>query len=266
MRAMLEAISSRAGQSSRPLPREGGRGDGGALLAVTNLEVRYGGIVAVKGVSFAVEPGEMACLIGANGAGKTTTLKALARLLPARGEIRYRGARIDTLPGHALVSRGLALVPEGRGVFSRLTVAENLAMGAYHRPRHERGEVCADLDRIHELLPRLKERRHQLAGTLSGGEQQMLAIGRALMTNPVFMIFDEATEGLAPLIREEIWTVLETNLREAGQAILVIDKHPEAMARIADRHYVMEKGRIVWSGNSAALLADQAMQERLLGV
>ncbi len=261
---MLEAISSRAGQSSRPLPREGGRGDGGALLAVTNLEVRYGGIVAVKGVSFAVEPGEMACLIGANGAGKTTTLKALARLLPARGEIRYRGARIDTLPGHALVSRGLALVPEGRGVFSRLTVAENLAMGAYHRPRHERGEVCADLDRIHELLPRLKERRHQLAGTLSGGEQQMLALGRALMGRPRLLLLDEPSMGLAPLMVQKVFEVIRT-IAAQGVTILLVEQNARLALEVCQRGYVMESGRITLADTASALAADARVRAAYLG-
>ena len=261
---MLEAISSRAGQSSRPLPREGGRGDGGALLAVTNLEVRYGGIVAVKGVSFAVEPGAMACLIGANGAGKTTTLKALARLLPARGEIRYRGARIDTLPGHALVSRGLALVPEGRGVFSRLTVAENLAMGAYHRPRHERGEVCADLDRIHELLPRLKERRHQLAGTLSGGEQQMLALGRALMGRPRLLLLDEPSMGLAPLMVQKVFEVIRT-IAAQGVTILLVEQNARLALEVCQRGYVMESGRITLADTASALAADARVRAAYLG-
>ena len=247
-----------------PLPREGGRGDGGALLAVTNLEVRYGGIVAVKGVSFAVEPGEMACLIGANGAGKTTTLKALARLLPARGEIRYRGARIDTLPGHALVSRGLALVPEGRGVFSRLTVAENLAMGAYHRPRHERGEVCADLDRIHELLPRLKERRHQLAGTLSGGEQQMLALGRALMGRPRLLLLDEPSMGLAPLMVQKVFEVIRT-IAAQGVTILLVEQNARLALEVCQRGYVMESGRITLADTASELAADARVRAAYLG-
>ena len=234
------------------------------MLAVTNLEVRYGGIVAVKGVSFAVEPGEMACLIGANGAGKTTTLKALARLLPARGEIRYRGARIDTLPGHALVSRGLALVPEGRGVFSRLTVAENLAMGAYHRPRHERGEVCADLDRIHELLPRLKERRHQLAGTLSGGEQQMLALGRALMGRPRLLLLDEPSMGLAPLMVQKVFEVIRT-IAAQGVTILLVEQNARLALEVCQRGYVMESGRITLADTASALAADARVRAAYLG-
>ncbi len=234
------------------------------MLAVTNLEVRYGGIVAVKGVSFAVEPGEMACLIGANGAGKTTTLKALARLLPARGEIRYRGARIDTLPGHALVSRGLALVPEGRGVFSRLTVAENLAMGAYHRPRHEGGEVGADLDRIHELLPRLKERRHQLAGTLSGGEQQMLALGRALMGRPRLLLLDEPSMGLAPLMVQKVFEVIRT-IAAQGVTILLVEQNARLALEVCQRGYVMESGRITLADTASALAADARVRAAYLG-
>jgi branched-chain amino acid transport system ATP-binding protein len=153
-----------------------------ALIEALNLEVHYGGIAAVKGISFAVEENEIVCLIGANGAGKTSTLKALARMIPSRGEIHYGRQRIDALPGHELIGKGLALVPEGRGIFARLTIAENLAMGAYHR--RDTAAIAADLEHIYGLLPRLKERASQVAGTLSGGEQQMLAIGRALMGRP----------------------------------------------------------------------------------
>ena len=175
------------------------------LLEARNLEVRYGGITAVKGVSFSIEAGEMVCLIGANGAGKTSTLKALARLLPSSGEISYGGEQIENVPSHALIARGLALVPEGRGVFARLTVAENLDMGAYHRNDRD---VDADLQHVYELLPRLKERQDQLAGTLSGGEQQMLAIGRALMGKPKLLLLDEPSMGLAPLMVQKVFEVV----------------------------------------------------------
>ena len=148
-----------------------------ALLEALNLQIHYGGIAAVRGISFVVEQGEMVCLIGANGAGKTSTLKALARMIPSRGEIHYRTERIETQPSHALIGKGLALVPEGRGIFARLTIAENLAMGAYHR--RDKSDIANDFERVYTLLPRLKERKAQVAGTLSGGEQQMLAIGRA---------------------------------------------------------------------------------------
>jgi branched-chain amino acid transport system ATP-binding protein len=231
------------------------------LLDVLNLEVRYGGIAAVKGISFAVEAGEMVCLIGANGAGKTTTLKALARMLPAKGEIHYRGERIDALPSHALISRGLALVPEGRGVFSRLTVAENLAMGAYHR---NDGEVATDLDRIHDLLPRLKERAHQLAGTLSGGEQQMLAIGRALMGRPKMLLLDEPSMGLAPLMVQKVFEVIRA-VAAQGVTILLVEQNARLALEVCQRGYVMESGRITLADSSAALAADERVRAAYLG-
>jgi branched-chain amino acid transport system ATP-binding protein len=184
-------------------------------------------------------------------------------MAPKGGSIRFNGVEIAGLPSHRVAQQGIGYVPEGRQVFPNLTVQENLVATAAN---HAGTEDLWSVDRVFGLFPRLAERAGQYGRTLSGGEQQMLAIGRALMTNPTFMILDEATEGLAPMIREEIWTVLETNLKEAGQAILVIDKHPEAMARIADRHYVMEKGRIVWSGASEELLGDSELQHRYLGV
>jgi branched-chain amino acid transport system ATP-binding protein len=232
-----------------------------SLLDVLNLEVRYGGISAVKGISLAVEAGEMVCLIGANGAGKTTTLKALARMLPAKGEIHYRGERIDALPSHALISRGLALVPEGRGVFSRLTVAENLAMGAYHRNDRE---VATDLDRIHDLLPRLKERAHQLAGTLSGGEQQMLAIGRALMGRPKMLLLDEPSMGLAPLMVQKVFEVIRA-VAARGVTILLVEQNARLALEVCQRGYVMESGRITLADSSAALAADERVRAAYLG-
>lgn len=234
------------------------------MLELHQVETYYGLSQALFGVELTIKAGEVVTLMGRNGMGKTTTVRTIMGLQPPRhGTVRFRDRDITGWASHRIARLGIGYVPEGRHVFANLTVRENLlATAANHTGTHAPWTV----ERVMSLFPRLAERHRQYARTLSGGEQQMLAIGRALMTNPVFMIFDEATEGLAPLIREEIWTVLETNLREAGQAILVIDKHPEAMARIADRHYVMEKGRIVWSGNSAALLADQAMQERFLGV
>lgn len=234
------------------------------MLELHQVETFYGLSQALFGVELTIKAGEVVTLMGRNGMGKTTTVRTIMGLQPPRhGTVRFRDRDITGWASHRIARLGIGYVPEGRHVFANLTVRENLlATAANHTGTHAPWTV----ERVMSLFPRLAERHRQYARTLSGGEQQMLAIGRALMTNPAFMIFDEATEGLAPLIREEIWTVLETNLREAGQAILVIDKHPEAMARIADRHYVMEKGRIVWSGNSAALLADQAMQERLLGV
>jgi branched-chain amino acid transport system ATP-binding protein len=231
------------------------------LLDVLNLEVRYGGIAAVKGISFAVEAGEMVCLIGANGAGKTTTLKALARMLPSAGEMHYRGERLDRLPSHALISRGLALVPEGRGVFARLTVAENLAMGAYHRSD---GEVAADLDRVHELLPRLKERRGQLAGTLSGGEQQMLAIGRALMGRPQLLLLDEPSMGLAPLMVQKVFEVVRA-VAAQGVTILLVEQNARLALEVCARGYVMESGCITLADTAAALAADPRVRAAYLG-
>jgi len=232
-----------------------------ALLDVLNLQVRYGGIAAVKGISFAVEEGEMVCLIGANGAGKTTTLKALARMLPSSGELRYAGERLDRLPSHALVARGLALVPEGRGVFARLTVAENLAMGAYHR---RDAEVAADLDRVHDLLPRLKERRHQLAGTLSGGEQQMLAIGRALMGRPRLLLLDEPSMGLAPLMVQKVFEVIRA-VAAQGVTILLVEQNARLALEVCARGYVMESGCITLADSASALAADPRVRAAYLG-
>ncbi len=232
-----------------------------ALLDVLNLEVRYGGIVAVKGISFAVEQGEMVCLIGANGAGKTTTLKALARMISARGEIRYGGDRIDRLPSHALIGRGLALVPEGRGVFARLSVGENLAMGAYHRTD---GEIAADLERVHELLPRLRERQQQLAGTLSGGEQQMLAIGRALMGRPRLLLLDEPSMGLAPMMVQKVFEVIRT-VAAQGVTILLVEQNARLALEVCQRGYVMESGRITLAATTDILATDPRVRAAYLG-
>jgi branched-chain amino acid transport system ATP-binding protein len=231
------------------------------LLDVLNLEVRYGGIAAVKGISFAVEQGEMVCLIGANGAGKTTTLKALARMLPSAGEMHYRGERLDRLPGHALIARGLALVPEGRGVFARLTVAENLDMGAYHR---RDGEIAADLDRVYELLPRLRERRQQLAGTLSGGEQQMLAIGRALMGRPQLLLLDEPSMGLAPLMVQKVFEVIRA-VAAQGVTILLVEQNARLALEVCSRGYVMESGAITLADKAEVLAADPRVRAAYLG-
>lgn len=236
-----------------------------ALLEALNLEVRYGGIVAVKGISFAVEEGELVCLIGANGAGKTSTLKALARMIPASGEIHYRGERLDRLPSHMPIRKGLALVPEGRGIFARLTVAENLAMGAYHRdPRHERAEIAADLERIYAMLPRLAERRHQVAGTLSGGEQQMLAIGRALMGRPQLLLLDEPSMGLSPLMVEKVFEVIRA-VAAQGVSILLVEQNAHLALQTCKRGYVMESGRITLADTAATLLADPRVRAAYLG-
>jgi branched-chain amino acid transport system ATP-binding protein len=232
-----------------------------ALLEVNDLKVAYGAIAAVKGISFAVDAGEMVCLIGANGAGKTTTLKALARMIPSRGHIRYRGEALDRLPSHALISRGLALVPEGRGVFARLTVAENLDMGAYHR---RDADVGADLERVYELLPRLKERREQIAGTLSGGEQQMLAIGRALMGRPQLLLLDEPSMGLAPLMVEKVFEVVRT-VAEQGVTILLVEQNARLALEVCRRGYVLESGAITLADDAATLAADPRMRAAYLG-
>ena len=232
------------------------------MIAVVNLQIHYGGIEAVKGISFAVEEGEMVCLIGANGAGKTSTLKALARMIPAQGEIHYGTERIDALPSHELIRKGLALVPEGRGIFARLTVAENLAMGAYHRD--DKGGIAADLERIHALLPRLRERATQVAGTLSGGEQQMLAIGRALMGRPKLLLLDEPSMGLAPLMVEKVFEVIRAVAAE-GMTVLLVEQNAKLALELCLRGYVMESGTITLADNSAALLADPRVRAAYLG-
>jgi branched-chain amino acid transport system ATP-binding protein len=233
-----------------------------ALLTVTNLAVHYGGIAAVKGVSFAIEEGEMVCLIGANGAGKTSTLKALARMIPSEGEIHYRDTRLDRLPAHALIRLGLALVPEGRGVFSRLTVAENLLMGAYHRD--DPAGVAADLEHVYALLPRLAERRRQLAGTLSGGEQQMLAIGRALMGRPKLLLLDEPSMGLAPMMVEKVFEVIRT-IAAGGVTIFLVEQNAWLALKTCARGYVMESGRITLADSAQNLLADPRVRAAYLG-
>ncbi len=232
------------------------------LLEVLNLEVSYGGIAALKGISFAVEEGEMVALIGANGAGKTSTLKALARLLPARGSIRFRGEELAALPSHALIGRGLALVPEGRGVFARLSVAENLSMGAYSRS--DPAGIVADLERVHELLPRLYERRRQLAGTLSGGEQQMLALGRALMGRPKLLLLDEPSMGLAPLMVHQVFETIRA-VAATGVTVLLVEQNARLALETASRGYVMESGRIILADSAALLLADPRVREAYLG-
>ncbi len=233
-----------------------------ALIEALNLSIHYGGISAVKGISFAVEEGEMVCLIGANGAGKTSTLKALARMIPAHGEIHYGSERIDAIPAHELIRKGVALVPEGRGIFARLTVAENLAMGAYHR--NDKAGIAADLGRIHALLPRLRERAMQVAGTLSGGEQQMLAIGRALMGRPKLLLLDEPSMGLAPLMVEKVFEVIRAVAAE-GMTILLVEQNARLALGLCSRGYVMESGAITVADTSAALLADPRVRAAYLG-
>jgi branched-chain amino acid transport system ATP-binding protein len=232
------------------------------MLEVRGLEVHYGGIAAVKGIDIEVHAGELVCLIGANGAGKTTTLKAIAAMVaPSRGEIRLRGESTAGLASFELVRRGLALVPEGRGVFGRLTVRENLEMGAYHRSD---GEVGEDLEKVFALMPRLQERRNQTGGTLSGGEQQMLAIGRALMSRPKLLLLDEPSMGLAPLMMQKVFETIQAVARE-GVTILLVEQNAKLALALARRAYVMESGCIVLAGEAGALLADRRVREAYLG-
>ena len=233
-----------------------------SLLEVKGLEVRYGGIRAVKGVDLAVDEGELVCLIGANGAGKTSTLKAICGLLPSHtGSVRYAGDEISRLPVFQLPRRGLVMVPEGRGIFPQLTVAENLAMGAYAR---RDTEVARDLERMHALFPRLAERRSQTAGTLSGGEQQMLAIGRALMSRPKLLLLDEPSMGLAPLMVAKILEVVREIARQ-GVTILLVEQNAKLALEIAGRGYVMESGELALAADSRSLLADPRVREAYLG-
>ena len=224
----------------------------------------YGASQVLFGITLSVGIGEVVTLMGRNGMGKTTTVRSIMGLNPITGgEITIDGQSIRRLKSHQIAQLGFGYVPEGRQVFPNLTVVENLIATAANR-----FEVDSPwtLEKVLDLFPKLALLSSHYARTLSGGEQQMLAIGRALMTNPKFMILDEATEGLAPKIRDEIWRVLEHNLKQSGQAILVIDKHPEAMARLADRHYIMDKGSLVWEGDSESLLNSSQMMEQYLGV
>jgi len=234
-----------------------------SLLALENLHVSYGGIRAVKGVDLAVEPGELVCLIGANGAGKTTTLRAISGLVrAASGRIVYDGGDIAALKPHEISRRGLALVPEGRGVFAQLTIEENLAMGAY--PRSDRAGVAADLERAYTLFPRLKERRRQTAGTLSGGEQQMLAISRALMSRPKLLLLDEPSMGLAPLMVEKIFEVIR-GISADGVTMLLVEQNARLALEVSRRGYVLESGQVAVSGEARALLGDPRIREAYLG-
>ena len=233
------------------------------MLTVDKLAAGYGPAQVLFDVSFAVGAGEVVTLLGRNGMGKTTTIRTIMGLLPARGgSARFADEELLGRPPYRIAQRGLGLVPEGRQVFPNLTVRENLVATAAVRVR--RGEPWT-LAKVYELFPRLAERASSMGNQLSGGEQQMLAIGRALMTNPGLLILDEATEGLAPLIRAEIWACL-SRLKQEGQAILLVDKHLDALTRIADRHVVIEKGHVVWTGTSDALAKDRSVKERYLQV
>ena len=232
------------------------------LLSVRDLRVAYGGIQAVKGVSFDVMPGELVCLIGSNGAGKTTTMKAVTRLLPYTGEVLYQGQPLSHLGPWDLVGQGLAMVPEGRGVFARMTVLENLQMGAYQRD--DTADIATDIERMYGLFPRLKERRSQLAGTLSGGEQQMLAMGRALMGRPRMLLLDEPSMGLSPLMVDRIFEVIQQVAAE-GVTLLLVEQNASRALKLAQRGYVMESGQITLSGPASELLDDPKVQAAYLG-
>ena len=231
------------------------------ILKVSDINVYYGAIHAIKGVSFEVNPGEVVTLIGANGAGKSTTLQTVSGLLHSRtGSIEFLGENLMGVPAHKVVAKGLAQVPEGRRVFLQMTVEENLEMGAYTRS----GGIDADLEKVYAYFPRLMERRRQIAGTLSGGEQQMLAMGRALMSRPKLLMLDEPSMGLAPILVEQIFKIIQT-LHEAGTTILLVEQNAQAALSIADRGYVLETGKIVTSGTGTELLASPEIKKAYLG-
>ncbi len=233
-----------------------------ALLEVRDLRVAYGQIEAVRGISFDVDTGQVVTLIGSNGAGKTTTLRTLSGLQRASaGEIRLDGDRIDRLPAHEIVARGVAHAPEGRRLFQRMTIRENLDLGAYRRSD---GEVEADVAMVYDLFPVLAERRTQAAGTLSGGEQQMLAIGRALMSRPRLLMLDEPSMGLSPLVMRTIFSTL-TELKARGTTLLLVEQNAQAALGLADQGHVLETGRLVLSGTGAELLHDEGVRKAYLG-
>ena len=233
------------------------------LLRVAGLRVAYGGIQAVKGVSFEVYAGELVSLIGANGAGKTTTLKAITGTQPATGgEFEFMGRSIRGQGPWDLVKQGLVMVPEGRGVFSRMTIIENLQMGAF--VRDDIAEIAADIDRVFAIFPRLKERRNQLAGTMSGGEQQMLAMGRALMARPKVLLLDEPSMGLSPIMVDKIFEVVN-DIHGQGTTILLVEQNASRALQLASRGYVMDSGEVTMSGDAKALLADPKVRAAYLG-
>ena len=234
-----------------------------SLLQVRDLKVAYGGIQALKGIDLDVAPGELVALIGSNGAGKTTTLKALAGLLqPSAGKIHYRGISLQYHAAHQLIQEGLVLVPEGRGVFARLTVEENLQMGAYCR--NDKSSIAHDMQHIYKLFPRLAERHMQLAGTLSGGEQQMMALGRALMSRPKLLMLDEPSMGLAPMMVVKIFETIR-NISAQGVSILLVEQNAKLALEVAQRGYVMESGLITISDSAANLLGSAVVRRAYLG-
>jgi branched-chain amino acid transport system ATP-binding protein len=233
------------------------------LLEIENMHSYYGHIHALRGVSLTVDKGEVVTLIGSNGAGKTTTLRSIHGLLPPReGRIVFAGKEIQGTPAHELIGKGIAQSPEGRRIFSRMTVLENLEMGAYHR--NDRSEIELDMGRVFDLFPRLKERTRQEAGTMSGGEQQMLAIGRALMSRPKLLLLDEPSMGLAPVLVERIFEVIR-EINEQGTTILLVEQNANVALEIASRGYVLETGEIVTSASAAELREDPTVREAYLG-
>jgi branched-chain amino acid transport system ATP-binding protein len=242
---------------------KGTSADSAPLLEVEGLETCYGLSQVLFGLSLSIHSGEMVALMGRNGMGKTTTVRSILGLTPPRaGAVRFGGREVRGMASFRIAQLGIGLVPEGRQIFPNLNVRENLVAASANRLGSDDPWT---LDKIHALFPRLAERSNNMGNQLSGGEQQMLAIGRALMTNPRLLILDEATEGLAPLIREEIWNCLSM-LKARGQSVLVIDKNVENLARIADRHYIIERGRAVWNGTSEQLIAEPDLQHRYLGI
>ena len=232
------------------------------MLDVQNINVYYGAIHAVKDVSFHVDEGEIVTLIGANGAGKTTTLQTVSGLLHSRtGSITFMGKPIQAVPADKLVAHGLAQVPEGRRVFQQMTVEENLEMGAFTQPA---STIAPNLEKVYDNFPRLKERRRQIAGTLSGGEQQMLAMGRALMSNPKLLMLDEPSMGLAPILVEQIFDIIR-RLHQKGTTILLVEQNAQMALSVADRGYVLETGRVTLTGQGSELLADEAVKKAYLG-
>ena len=234
----------------------------GTILKVEDINVYYGSIHAIKGISFEVQEGEVVTLIGANGAGKSTTLNAVSGLLRSKtGSISFLGESLPKVPSHKVVAKGLALVPEGRRIFLQMTVQENLEMGAFTQ---KGSGIQQDLEMVYELFPRLKERYKQMAGTLSGGEQQMLAMGRALMSHPKLLMLDEPSMGLAPILVEQIFEIIQ-NLHKAGTTILLVEQNAQAALSVADRGYVLETGKIVTTGTGAELLSSPAIKKAYLG-
>ena len=236
---------------------------GKTMLKVSGLRVAYGGIQAVKGISFEVREGELVSLIGANGAGKTTTLKAITGTQPAAaGEIEFLGRNIKGQGPWDLVRQGLVMVPEGRGTFTRMTITENLQMGAFVRDDDK--EIAADIDKVFGIFPRLKERRHQLAGTMSGGEQQMLAMGRALMARPKVLLMDEPSMGLSPIMVDKIFEVVN-EIHQQGTTVLLVEQNASRALQLASRGYVMDSGEVTMSGEAAQLLRDPRVRAAYLG-